>query len=171
MKVPAMNMKNTTPRTPLPDAPVDSAKENIIPEEADAPRDPGEVIQVPSTAPPVTASSLKPDGVPQSDHVEDANANNTAEATSDSDTVDSETTTKDLPAFDWEDLQRRYTIGIQGVNKQEDEILEEFYRFSDVGVQTREMLESCLHLGRPFLFGVNHLQTGTMREQRNGKSF
>jgi hypothetical protein len=128
----AVNKENTTPRTPLPDGPVNGAGKIIAPVEVDAPKNPGEVVQVPSTAPPPEVSIGKPDEAQKNGQVEDEHANDAEEATSDSETMGSEGTIADLPPFDWAQLQRRYTNAIQGVNKQEDEILEEFFKYSDV---------------------------------------
>jgi len=128
-----VNKENTAPRTPLPDGPVNGADKIIASVEVDTPRDPGGVVQVPSTAPPAEDSIRKPDEAQRNDQVEDERAKDAEEATSDSETVGSEGVMADLPAFDWAQLQRRYTNAIQGVNKQEDEILEEFFKYSDVG--------------------------------------
>jgi hypothetical protein len=117
--------------------------------DADPPRNPGEVVQVPSTAQPTAASVHKVDQM-EAQHAKDAEGPH-----SESETLGSEGASSDLPVFDWEDLQRRYTKAIQTVNQEEEDILEEFYKYSDVGVQNlrdvRVVLTFCagfLCLGR-----------------------
>lgn len=141
----AVDKENTAPRTPLPDTPVNSTDNVVVSVEGDKPKNPGEEVQVPSTllAKP-NAPIHEPEEVHTSDQVEHEHANDTEEPTSDSETISSEAVVSDLPVFDWEDLERRYIKGITAVNKAEDEILEEFYKYSDVGSLTpQRMVELC----------------------------
>jgi len=131
----AANKENTTPRTPSPHAPVNNADKTghllaVKPVES---VDPGAVIQVPSTAPAVGFPAHKPAEAHKSGQVEAHPTGDDGEAPSDSDTTASEGASTDLPVFDWVDLQHRYTKAIQAVNQEEEDILEEFYRYSDVG--------------------------------------
>jgi len=103
------------------------------------PIDPGEVIQVPSTAPAIVLPTRKPTEAQKSDAIETQRTGDIDEAPNDSDSMASEGT--DLPAFDWIDLQHRYTKAIQAVNQEEEDILEEFYRYSDVGFGHIPVLE------------------------------
>jgi hypothetical protein len=139
-----VNKENTTLRTPLPNAPVNGADKVNVPIEIDAPRNAGEVLQVPGTAPAAEASTSKSDETQKSDQVDEEHAKNVEEAPSDSEAVGSEDTNTDLPAFNWIDLQRRYSKAIHDVNKQEDEILEEFEKFSGVSLyKKKKKLEFC----------------------------
>jgi hypothetical protein len=125
----AANKENVAPRTPLPDAPVKVAGKGVITAEVNQPRNPGEEVQVPSTAP---APVEKCGEVHGSDQLEEEHANDAEETPSESMTMGSEVAFSDLPAFDWEALQHRYTEGLKAVNKAEDEIMEEFYKYSNV---------------------------------------
>ncbi len=130
-----VNKENTALRTPLPNAPVNGADKVNVRVEIDAPRKAGEVVQVPGTAPHAEAVTDKSDEAQKSDEVDEEDeehAKNSEEAPSDSEAVGSEGASTDLPAFNWIDLQRRYSKALQEVNKQEDEILEDFERFSSV---------------------------------------
>lgn len=138
-----VNKENTTLRTPLPNAPVSGADKVNVPVEIDAPRNAGEVVQVPATAPLAEASTDKSDEAQNSDQVDEEHANNVEEAPSDSETAGPEDTNTDLPAFNWIDLQRRYSKAFHDVNKQEDEILEEFEKFSGVSLFKKRRKWSC----------------------------
>jgi len=122
----AVNKENLSPRTPLPDGPSKVASEKIAaptPPVFKQSQNPGEEIQVPSTAPPPTedAPINKPEEVHAQDPAEDENLDDEDEA---SDT--------ELPLFDWIDLRKRYTKAFQEINENEDRLLEEFDEFSDV---------------------------------------
>ena len=136
----AVDKDIATPRSPLRDASVNSTRS--WPADTDTPKNPGEVVQVPSTAPPTAASVHKPEEAQNDDQVVVQHVNDAEEAPSESETVVSEGAATDLPTFDWEDLQIRYTKAIQKVNHEEEVILEEFYKYSDVGV-SNYMLEMC----------------------------
>jgi hypothetical protein len=128
----AVNKENVAPRTPLPNGPVNGADKVIISMEANKPRNPEEEVQVPSTAPArVEAPIVQPGEVHSSDQAEE-HLNDAEGTRSESETMGSEVASSDLPAFDWEDLQHRYTEGLKAVNKAEDEIMEEFYKYSSV---------------------------------------
>jgi hypothetical protein len=129
-----VNKENTALRTPLPHAPVNGADKVNVPVEVDAPKTVGELVQVPGTAPPAEASAGTSDEAQKSDQVDEELANNAEETPSDSTAVGSESANPDLPAFDWNDLQHRYTKAIDDVNEQEDDILAEFERFSSVSL-------------------------------------
>ncbi len=142
-----VSKENTALRTPLPNAPVNGADKANVRVKADAPRDAGEVVQVPATAPPAEALSSKSDEAQKSDQVDDEHPNNAEEPPSDSTAVGSESASPDLPAFNWNDLQRRYLKALEDVDKQEDEILGEFEKFSSVCLFNREeirVLLTCL---------------------------
>lgn len=136
----AVDKDIASPKTPLRNAPVYSARP--YPVDTDTPRNPGEVVQVQSTAPPTAASVHQPEEAHENDQAEIQHVNDAEEAPSESETVGSESAATDLPAFDWEDLQIRYTKAIQKVNQEEEVILEEFYKYSDVGFRN-DMLEMC----------------------------
>ena len=125
----SVKKENLAPRTPLPDAPVKVTSEGVITADANQPRNPEEEVQVPSTAP---APVEKFGEVHGSDQMEEEHPNPAEETPSDSDTMGSEMAFSDLPAFDWEALQHRYREGLEAVNKAEDEIMEEFYKYSSV---------------------------------------
>jgi hypothetical protein len=129
-----VNKENTGLRTPLPTAPVNGADKVNVRVEVDAPKTAGEVVQVPGTAPPAEASAGTSDETQKSDQVDEELANSAEETPSDSTAVGSESANPDLPAFDWNDLQHRYTKAIDDVNEQEDDILAEFERFSSVSL-------------------------------------
>jgi hypothetical protein len=129
-----VNKENTALRTPLPNAPVNGANRVNVRVEIDAPKNAGEVVQVPGTASPAEASAGTSDEAQKSDQVDEELANNAEETPSDSTAVGSESANPDLPAFDWNDLQHRYTKAIDDVNEQEDDILAEFERFSSVSL-------------------------------------
>jgi hypothetical protein len=130
----AVDKENTAPRTSLPDLSVNGADKAFGPVEADKPRNPGEEVQVPSTGPAKPDAPIQePEEVHTSYQIENEHSDNMEEPSSDSETMGSEAAFSDLLVFDWEDLQRRYITGIKVVNKAEDEILEEFYKYSDVG--------------------------------------
>jgi hypothetical protein len=138
-----VNKENTALRAPLPNAPVNGANKVNVPGEVDATRNAGEVVQVPATAPPAEASTDKSDETQKSDQEDEEHANNAEEVPSDSDAAGPEDTNIDLPAFNWIDLQRRYSKAFHDVNKQEDEILEEFEKFSGVSVFKKRRKWSC----------------------------
>jgi hypothetical protein len=148
----AVEKENTAPGTPLRDTPVNGTSKVVAHVDADPPRNPGEVVQVPSTAPPTAASVHKVNQM-EAQHTKDAEG-----PLSESDSVDSEGASSDLPVFDWEDLRRRYAKALQAVDKEEDDIMDEFYKFSDVRVQNmrdvRVVLTFCvdfLCLGRSII--------------------
>ncbi|KAE9368412.1 hypothetical protein N431DRAFT_414791 [Stipitochalara longipes BDJ] len=129
----AVDEENAAPRTPFPHAPVNGVEKTnySYPVEVAEPRNPGEVVQIPSTAPPTMAATHRPEEAHRSDQVKVRPTEDLDEPSSDSDTVASEGTGTDLPVFDWVDLQHRYTKAIQAVNQEEEDILEEFYKYSD----------------------------------------
>jgi hypothetical protein len=151
----AVEKENTAPGTPLRDTSVNGTSKVVAHVDADPPRNPGEVVQVPSTAPPTAASVHKRVEAHKVNQMEAQHAKDAEGPLSQSDRVDSEGASSDLPLFDWEDLRRRYTKALQAVNQEEENILEEFYKFSDVSVQNlrdvRVVLTFCvdfLCLGR-----------------------
>jgi hypothetical protein len=140
----AVDKENTALRSPLPAPPVNGPDKVVLPVEIGKLKHPGEEVQVPGTAPAKADSPIhKPDEAHTGDQAEDEHDNDTEEPTSDSETTGSEAVISDLPVFDWEDLQRRYTAGIKAVNGAEDEILEEFYKYSDVGSLLYIMYWNC----------------------------
>jgi hypothetical protein len=145
-----INKENTAQRTPLPNAPVNGADKVIVPVEVAAPKNAGEVVLVPGTAPPPETSTSKSDEAQKSGQVNDEQAKKAEEPPSDSEAVVSEDTNTDLPAFNWNDLQRRYSKALQDVNKQEDEIMEEFEKFSSVSLQEKEKNRSCADIPQAF---------------------
>jgi hypothetical protein len=148
----AINQENTVPAASLPHPSVNGAEKGVQsnPKEITEPRNPAEVVQVPSTA-PVTTAANKPAEAPQSAQVESRRTENVDEASSDSDTVASEGAGTDLPVFDWVDLQQRYTKAIQAVNQEEEDLLEEFYKYSDVGFQVISSIRIVLTHSAGFL--------------------
>jgi len=128
---PSVEKENSAPRTPLPDAPVNGTDKGVVFAEANKPRNPEEEVQVPSTAPArVEARIVQPAEVHGSDQVEEEHRNDAVETRTELKTMGSEVAFSDLGAFDWEDLQLRYTERLKAVNKAEDEILEDFYKYS-----------------------------------------
>lgn len=134
-------------RTPLPN----SASRK--PEHTD---NPGDEVQVPSTSPPTVDGDTPPNQMkqsqsqvkvqvqnleqyresqPQNGHSQNANVQNGnlenghsqanghhEEPIEEAGEVD----LSDLPPFDWEDFRRRYTEDITKINKDEEELLDEF---------------------------------------------
>jgi hypothetical protein len=154
----AVEKENTAPGTPLRDTPVNGTSNIVAHVDADPPRNPGEVVQVPSTAPPTAESVHKPDEAHKVNQMEAQHAKDAEGPLSESDSMDSEGASSDLPVFDWEDLRRRYAKALQAVDKEEDDIMDEFYKFSDVRVQNmwdvRVVLTFCvdfLCLGRSII--------------------
>jgi len=147
----AVEKENTAPGTPLRDTPVNGTSKVVAHVDADPPRNPGEVVQVPSTAPPTAASVHKRVEAHKVNQMEAQHAKDAEGPLSQSDSVDSEGSSSDLPLFDWEDLRRRYTKALQAVNQEEENILEEFYKFSDVSVQNLRDLRVVLTFCVDFL--------------------
>jgi hypothetical protein len=137
----AVDKENNVPRTPLTDTAVNRPNNIVAPVGSNTPRNLGELVPVPSTSPPTLESGYEPDEARKVNRVGAQHAQDAEEPPSESETVGSDSASSDLPVFDWEDLQCRYTKAIQAVNQEEEDILEEFYKYSDVSLQIYGILK------------------------------
>ena len=124
-----------TPRSRLPDgAPKGDTKRAMAPPEIMRSEESGSEVQVPATQPAKSPVPHAREPEPQTIHYEKNEVSQNHSEHGDEQSAATEDSKAELVPFDWEDLEKRYKEAIVTANDTENELVEEFLRYSNVSL-------------------------------------
>lgn len=129
-------------RTPLPNGASSEKPNGFVPAAVENIEKPGDIIQVPSSAPPVDDNTVAKQSQGQNGH----HSNGNSRAIEDHDepmspATASELDPSELPPFNWEDFHRRNFEEMKKLDEEENALSEDFDKLAQVCIDLQYKLD------------------------------
>lgn len=122
-------------RTPLPNGTSSERPNGIVATALENIEKSGNIVQVPSTSPPVNESLVTKESQSQNGHHINGHVEDVDEPMSTATVTASDLDPSELPPFDWEDFGRRFNEELKKLDEEEEALGEDFDKLSQVSTK------------------------------------